>query len=244
MISIFKNIRRNLVSNGKTTRYLKYALGEIFLVVIGILIALQINNWNENNIKENRRDILMQELRTDFLFNKDQLEYINKGILKSMTNTKKVIDMFPITDATNLDSLSYYLSDGDIFSWYTFNPRSGTVNSLINTSSFEIIENQELRTLLVGWDDAVGDYSEDEILANHFLSEQLNPYTFKYFEYDFDFSNPKNNLSMLRTLEFENLMKERHNSLLYIIEAGDRNDYLNLKKIINRVLELTSKTKD
>lgn len=52
MIKLFRNIRQNLLSEGKTTRYLKYAIGEIILVVIGILIALQINNWNEGR-KEN-----------------------------------------------------------------------------------------------------------------------------------------------------------------------------------------------
>ena len=48
MLKFFRNIRKNLISNGKTVNYLKYAIGEIILVVIGILIALQINNWNEN----------------------------------------------------------------------------------------------------------------------------------------------------------------------------------------------------
>ena len=48
MIKFFRKIRQNLLSEGKTGKYLKYAFGEIILVVIGILIALQINNWNEN----------------------------------------------------------------------------------------------------------------------------------------------------------------------------------------------------
>jgi len=47
MIKFFRKIRQNLLKEGKTARYFKYALGEIILVVIGILIALQINNWNE-----------------------------------------------------------------------------------------------------------------------------------------------------------------------------------------------------
>jgi len=47
MIKFFRNIRKKILEQGKTTNYLKYAFGEIVLVVIGILIALQINNWNE-----------------------------------------------------------------------------------------------------------------------------------------------------------------------------------------------------
>ncbi len=240
-MKLFRNIRQSLIMENKNYKYLKYAIGEIILVVIGILIALQINNWNENKHENKRREILMTELRKDFLFNKEQLDYVYNGIHESMTSSKKIIDMFPITEETNLDSLSLLLSKGNVFSWYTFNPRNGTVNSLINTSSFEIIDNQELRTLLVGWEDAVSDYSEDEILANEFLANQLNPFTFKNFDYDFDFNNSKNDLSVLQNLEFENLIKERHNTLRYIVEAGDRNDYIVLKDIINRVLELTSK---
>ena len=47
MIKLFRKIRFKLLETGKTIKYLKYAIGEIILVVIGILIALQINNWNE-----------------------------------------------------------------------------------------------------------------------------------------------------------------------------------------------------
>jgi hypothetical protein len=54
MIKFFRRIRQNLLSEGKTGKYLKYAIGEIILVVLGILIALQINNWNEKR-KENAK---------------------------------------------------------------------------------------------------------------------------------------------------------------------------------------------
>ena len=47
MIKFFKRIRQNLLLEGKTGKYLKYAIGEIVLVMIGILLALQVNNWNE-----------------------------------------------------------------------------------------------------------------------------------------------------------------------------------------------------
>ena len=47
MIKFFRQIRYNLMSENKTGKYIKYALGEILLVMIGILLALQVNNWNE-----------------------------------------------------------------------------------------------------------------------------------------------------------------------------------------------------
>lgn len=240
MIKFFRKIRKTLLSEGKTTRYFKYAIGEIVLVVIGILIALQINNWNNDRQEQKRKQIIMTELRKDFQFNKEQLDYVYSGHHKAMVNLKKVVDMFPISDTTNLDSLSFYIDEGAIFAWFTYNPRNGVINSLINTSSFELIDNQELRSLLVGWEDVVSDYTEDEIKANEFLSNILNPYTFKYFDFDFDLSNPKTDFNVLKSLEFENLFKERYSQLYYLTVAGDHNDYIKLKEVIKRILELTN----
>ena len=47
MLKIFRKIRQNMLKNNKVTAYLLYAIGEIVLVMIGILLALQVNNWNE-----------------------------------------------------------------------------------------------------------------------------------------------------------------------------------------------------
>jgi hypothetical protein len=69
MIKFFRKIRQNLVMQDKTSKYFKYAIGEITLVVIGILIALQINNWNENNNKKKQLNniytIIDQNFKTD-----------------------------------------------------------------------------------------------------------------------------------------------------------------------------------
>jgi len=67
MIRFFRNIRQTLINEGKTSRYLKYAIGEILLVVIGILMALQINNWNEQRKLKQNDLILCKELLNDAL---------------------------------------------------------------------------------------------------------------------------------------------------------------------------------
>jgi hypothetical protein len=65
MISLFRKIRQNLLSDNKRGKYLKYAIGEIILVVIGILIALQINNWNQNRLLKNDEVLLVKQLLQD-----------------------------------------------------------------------------------------------------------------------------------------------------------------------------------
>ena len=74
MIKFFRNIRKNLLSEGKTSKYLKYAIGEIVLVVIGILIALQINNWNENRKTRVKENVIVKSLYDEFMFNSKYLE--------------------------------------------------------------------------------------------------------------------------------------------------------------------------
>jgi len=69
MIKFFRKIRQNLLSEGKTGKYFKYAIGEIVLVVIGILIALQINNWNTNKINQSESKKFNQRLLNEFVGN-------------------------------------------------------------------------------------------------------------------------------------------------------------------------------
>jgi hypothetical protein len=64
MIKFFRTIRQNLLNEGKTSKYLKYAIGEIVLVVIGILIALAINNWNEDRKSDVVELKLLEELKS------------------------------------------------------------------------------------------------------------------------------------------------------------------------------------
>ncbi|MCK8482273.1 DUF6090 family protein [Psychroserpens algicola] len=81
MIKFFRKIRQNLLSEGKTGKYLKYAIGEIILVVIGILIALGINNWNENR-KKVKIEIqyvnnLIQDIKNDQIFYESRVLVLN-----------------------------------------------------------------------------------------------------------------------------------------------------------------------
>jgi hypothetical protein len=86
MIKLFRNIRKNLLNEGKTTKYFKYAIGEIFLVVIGIYLAIQFNNWNienqNNRIASDNIELLIKSLEKDILFFENMQEYIEKDKIK------------------------------------------------------------------------------------------------------------------------------------------------------------------
>ena len=82
MIKFFRHIRQNQLETGKTRKYLKYAIGEIVLVVIGILIALSINNWNENRKENNYLRMvythIQKDLLTDTLNISENIKYYSK----------------------------------------------------------------------------------------------------------------------------------------------------------------------
>ena len=86
MIKFFRHIRKTLLMENKTSKYFKYAIGEIILVVIGILIALQINNWNEQKDNEERIKTTLLQIQDDLLNDIQEivpieLDYQNRALI-------------------------------------------------------------------------------------------------------------------------------------------------------------------
>jgi hypothetical protein len=85
MIKFFRKIRQNLLMDNKTKKYFKYALGEIVLVVIGILIALSINNWNEERKNKIKESVYLEGIKSDLA---RDIKYIQFLIPKNNTWTQ------------------------------------------------------------------------------------------------------------------------------------------------------------
>lgn len=222
MIKLFSKKRKDLVSEkpsvSRTTNYLKYAIGEIVLVVIGILLALQINNWNEQRKMDLKEKSVLAAIHKEFLQNKIQLDTVLFYHTRAMLSCKKLMAMFPIDiKKSNLDSIGTNLYNLGYV--YTFNPSQGSINSIINTSSFDIIHNPELRNLLISWPDLVTDYQEDEIEARKLVNERLDPFLSKNFDFNYSFKDKRNHLEALEFLEFEYLIQLRYLSIEDIIGA-------------------------
>ncbi len=111
MIKFFRKIRQNLLSEGKSGKYLKYAIGEIILVVIGILIALGINNWNENR-KKVKIEIqyvnnLIQDIKNDQEFYKSRVLVLN-NFLEIHNNFISIIENEGISNESQKELPSQY----------------------------------------------------------------------------------------------------------------------------------------
>jgi len=246
MIKFFRSIRKDLKGKNKTGMYLKYALGEIILVVIGILLALQINNWNENRINQQKEKLILKELHNEFKSNKIQLDtvlFINR---RSFRSVKYVRSQLPIAiESTNLDSLAYHLYT--IGFTYTFNPSKGVTNALMNSATFNLISNEELRQQLIRWDDVVSDYQEEEINARNNYTDHLKPFEKKHFYWDHYnnwLTDPRVDLTILESIEFDNYIMDRYTDLANILEnnSGELEDII---KTIDRIIDLSKpKTND
>ena len=95
MIKFFRKIRQNLLMENKTRKYFKYAIGEILLVVIGILIALQINTLNQSRIDKKQETQILKSLKKEYVDNLNQLDdkiYIRKKIVHSADALIQIID--------------------------------------------------------------------------------------------------------------------------------------------------------
>lgn len=245
MIKFFRKIRYDLMEKNKTGRYLKYAIGEIALVMIGILLALQVNNWNNERIQKKKEALYIDHINKEFLLNRKQLDTVTSYHYRGYNNATKIIDLMPIDINTiDKDSLSFFITE--TFSSWTFNPQQSTINALTNTSSFEIISNTELRRLLQNWDELVNDYAEEEQLSKSYSFDDYFPFFTKHISFIayangnniFDDSNT--DYTFLTGLEFENAIAFRRELIKDIILDSE---WKEVNQTINRILELTTSEK-
>lgn len=170
MIKLFRNIRKNLVTEGKTTNYFKYAIGEIVLVMIGILLALQVNNWNTNRLNKIEETSILYQLKEEY---NGKLEELNQKVLirnlmiegsyKIIENINKQNYNLPI------DSLNIYL--GQSFLTPTYNASNAVTDELLNSGKLYLIRNNKLRKLISEWSGQLEKLIEEEqYLVNAFLS--------------------------------------------------------------------------
>ena len=212
------------MEKNKTGKYLKYAVGEIILVMIGILLALQVNNWNTNRAQKQKEQILLSALNKEFKTNKIQLDSVVFYGKSSFKSNAYLLSRLPIKDVKkeNLDSLSFHLWNHTNI--WTFNPSNGVTNSIMNSSSINIISNNELRQLLVGWNDLLLDYQEEEIKASNNYHSRLKPYEKKHILWTDNgmLKDSRVDLSFFTSLEFDNYVLDRENDLIQILDNGAR----------------------
>ena len=155
MVKLFRTIRQKLLQSGKLKSYAAYALGEIFLVMIGILLALQINNWNEerkDRIKDNK---VLASLLEDFRY--------------SQSKIKKALDQYPNEIKRLEASLAYIGKDSHELNqnmrdtirnklYISVEIAEGSIQSVLSTEKLELILNDSLKSLLTAYPSESGKF--------------------------------------------------------------------------------------
>ena len=159
MIKFFRKIRYDLMEQNKTGKYFKYAIGEIVLVVIGILIALSINNWNEQYKDSIKEKEYLGDVHEDFVKNKKHFELVQASMEREIIVSDSLIALFPITENNWSEIMPVYWMP---FSHIRFNPINSSIESLINSGQIELIKSHPLKRLLISWKDEFLDYKQKE----------------------------------------------------------------------------------
>ena len=216
---LFAKIRRGFIISGKFKNYLLYAFGEIFLIVIGILIAWKINDLNE--IRKNRivemkiYHSLYEELNTN-------LKVLNEGIVKYSGNinrleaTMSYIGLAPEQITPGAKDTIVHINYAPMVLL------DGALNSVINTSKFEIIESDSLKTLIANYPTEIAEFKITDSKINDIVVNHLQPVLEKHialvdilpqenpkFNNLRDFGQVSNYYTLLNTKEYQNALVDR-----------------------------------
>jgi len=170
MIKFFRKIRYNLMEQNKTGKYLKYAFGEIFLVMVGILLAVQVNNWNIERADNDRETKYQTNIVLDLKKDIVRLDYLiefRKGRLIGDQNILQQMNGMPSNSLTELTKnvVNSLMEEN-------FSPNNTTFLELSNSGNLNLISNDSIKLLLLELEEL---YKVNKLSIDH--------ETFDYREY-------------------------------------------------------------
>jgi hypothetical protein len=227
---------------GKAGRYLKYAIGEIILVVIGILIALQINTWNQNRIDRNEEKEIIAKLHKDFKENKMIIQGFIQTNKDEMNAQMVLMDLIGASGEElsrhNLDSL-FYVSFGANELAFADN----TLKNIMQSGQLTLLKNEEINVLLYKWN-VLSEIRKirmeklDTWVNDKFIPYLLSKISFKQMDINDNLKwSGKSNVKpeyypLFQEVEFENFLDNNLWFHQQILERCDETEML-IDEIIN-----------
>ncbi len=230
MIRIFKKNKKKFIFSLKIRNYLAYSIGEIILVVIGILIAVYINNWDLEQLKKDNGVKALKIVKRDLQTEK----YVLESFKKRYSYTRKyLIDILYNNKTDNLDSLKFH------FGPYVHYKMNSEYISLKSSGKLNLISNSKLRSKLVNFYEVYYSiYKELEEEHKFFIDKRVNDYFFNQFPSDTsNFVDSKFVKSKLNDQTFKKILDQQITSLQYITENFYIEKIDELLKIITEELK-------
>ena len=164
MIKFFRKIRQNLLSEGKTGKYFKYAIGEILLVIIGILIAVSINNWNEDQKLKKVEQSILKDLKQEMTINLKALESVIEYNERSFQGAEEIRVLFGDREAFDkISDTTFFRLIRKMNYNATYDPKNGILNSIISSGQINQLSNKELKYLLASLKELTTDALENSM---------------------------------------------------------------------------------
>jgi len=170
MISFLRRIRHTLLTENKFSKYTIYAIGEILLVVIGILIALQINNWNENRKLNDNRQVLISALIEDFENTGKRLIVSKKEFEEHLKNVETFFNLINKDSQTvTVDSLK--LLAGTFFKEFSFEPNLTSYKEAVSNGSISLLKSKSFLETITQFNDDFKTYENFNETGNRLYFE-------------------------------------------------------------------------
>lgn len=177
MIPFFRKIRYKLAQDNQLLKYSRYAIGEILLVVVGILLALQINTWNGQRLERKEEVKILRGIKKDLENTIEEFEFHNEIRSAVLDATKRIYtlansDDFPEEELDSLIGLTFYRP--------TFNNQLGFINLLFTSGKINLIKSDSIKEFLIQWPGSIEDMIEEEQYALLMLQNHYYPVLAKY----------------------------------------------------------------
>ena len=182
MIKFFRKIRQKMLTQSKFSNYFFYAFGEIILVVIGILIALQINNWNENRKNILTESVYLKELQEDFEINLEKSNNSIAGIEEALPRLIGLLEQSALENPTiSIDSLNKDCAF--ISSMRAYFSTDRTYNNLIGSGDFKLITSADLKSAIADYYKALDILKLVQSTHEMDLVNAFQPYIIEFLDY-------------------------------------------------------------
>ncbi len=178
MIKFFRKVRQKMLTENKFSKYLLYAIGEIILVVVGILIALQINNWNEGNKQKALMITNIKSIAQDIQMDIYDIQKANKSLNNQIVAAKSIIPIMESKDKFIADSLKFIMTFNDFTTTPIISERSNTWSYLNSSGTVSEFPDPTLLKLLQDYYKSYNDVTTN--FANSGIPVRLELRKLKY----------------------------------------------------------------
>jgi len=191
MLRFFRQLRYRLVNKnpsegsrhtGRYSKYLFYVIGEIIIVIIGILLALQVDTWNTQRQEREEAQVFLKRLKNEFLDNRKQMVQkitMRTLALKSARELLRYVDgKSTVFSRSQVDSLL-----ANALPVYTFDPSQGVLNQLTSTDKLTLMRSEALNDKLSNWNSTIQDFKGDEDMYNSYNHNHFRPFLYQNYNY-------------------------------------------------------------